>query len=181
MPAGPTSRRKADEPAHCTAAVCQEETPMPLEVEEKMNKKEAMRFAARMLAKKKLPDEVAQMLSNKGDMSWVKAEEIVQEVKEHRQGTISRMRAPGQIFSSIFLVVLGGFTALIYGRTLEAWGLPTPYQEQLQAIEFPVDIIQFYGYGGTDMISVAITGGALALLAVGVLVFFSALVTCLRP
>jgi hypothetical protein len=64
---------------------------------------------------------------------------------------------------------------------LEAWGLPTPYQEQLQAIEFPVDIIQFYGYGGTDMISVAITGGALALLAVGVLVFFSALVTCLRP
>jgi hypothetical protein len=154
---------------------------MPLKAEEKLSHKQASQLVAKRLAKKRFPDEIMNELSQKGDMSWVRAEEIYTEVKEHRPGMISRAKAPGQIFSALIMIAIGGFAALVFGKTLEEWGQPTPFRAELEAIALPGDFELFYAYGGDTMIDTVVMGGALLFIAIGVLVMVGAILACLRP
>jgi hypothetical protein len=154
---------------------------MPLKTEDKLSHKQASRLVAKRLAKKRFPDEIMNELSQKGDMSWIRAEEIYNDVKERRPGMISRAKAPGQIFSGLIMMAIGGVVALIFGKTLEEWGQPTPFRAELEAIALPGDFELFYAYGGDTMIDTVVMGGALLFVAFGVLMMVGTVLSCLRP
>jgi hypothetical protein len=154
---------------------------MPLKVEDKMSHKQASQLVAKRIAKKRFPDEILKELSQKADMSWARSEEIYNEVKERRPGMISRAKAPGQIFSALIMIAIGGVAALVFGKTLEEWGQPTPFRAELEAIELPGDFELFYAYGGDTMIDTVIMGGALLFVAFGVLMILGTILSCLRP
>jgi hypothetical protein len=154
---------------------------MPLSAEEKMSQKQASRLVARRIAKKRFPDEILTELSQKGDISWNRAEEIYNDVKERRPGMISRAKAPGQLFSALIMMAIGGVVALAFGKTLEEWEQPTPFRAELEALELPGDFELFYAYGGDTMIDTVVMGGALLFIAIGVLVMVGTILSCLRP
>ncbi len=142
-----------------------------LKREPKFSRKQSMDFAGRMLARKKLPDDIAAELSRQGDMSWDEAAEIVEDVSKNHRGAIARHKAPGMIMWSVLLLVVGLYLIMLNGQVLlNEYGFTPPLYNQFQGTDLPL-----YGrvYGGDDMIQFAIggfmAGGALLGILLGII------------
>ena len=103
-----------------------------------------MQLAAKKLAAKKHPDEVADLLCKTGDIYWNAATEIVDEVRYNRRGMIAMYQLPSAIIKSVLYAALGVFLLLLGGRVLITYGLPTPFLAQLQNVPVAGGV-SFYG------------------------------------
>lgn len=149
---------------------------MPLEADYKMSRKEAMNLAAKMFAKKKTADEVTEIVADKGDMSWVIAEEIVQDVQKNHKGAIASHQAPGKIVGAFFLLIPALYVIMLNGQYMvDNLGITPPLYEEYYATPLPV-----YGtvYGGTNMFMFY---GGVAFVALALLVIVGAIISMLRP
>jgi predicted transcriptional regulator len=140
----------------------------------KANRERAFGLAADMLASKKHPKEVITRVCEKYNLTWVQAEDIVQEVQTRRKGAIARRQMPLKLFGAFVMLVIGGVVVLLNGNVLEDYGLPLLFAEQLEAIELPFDLAFYGGYSELQFF-----GGA-ALMALGLLSALFAILPTLR-
>jgi hypothetical protein len=132
--------------------------------EETRARNRAMSTAADMLAGKKHVTEVTQALSEKHNMSWNLAEDIVQEVQMRRKGAIARRQMPAKLFGAFVMLAVGVVLVVLNGQLLEDYGLPMLFEEQLSEIDLPFGLAF---YGGEDQLQffAGVGLGILALLS----------------
>lgn len=85
-----------------------------------------MQLAAKKLAAKKHPDEVADLLCKTGDIYWNEAIEIVDEVRYNRRGMIAMYQLPSAIIKSVLYAALGVFLLLLGGARADHLWLAHP-------------------------------------------------------
>lgn len=146
--------------------------------EERFNRNQAINFAAGKLAKKKPADEVVGMLADAGDMSWEKANEIVQFVVRERKGAIARRRLIGKLLGTIPLILIGFLLIAINGEILYDNGIWPPFYEELVGYQLPIPLFTITLYEGENMI---VFGIGLALIGLAIVQALFAFLATLRP
>ncbi len=144
---------------------------MSIQREAKFNKHQARQYAAKLLAAKKPPEEVARMLANAGDMSWEVAQQYVFDVQRRYKGAIARRQFIGIVFGALVTAVIGIFLIALNARYLEReFGLvPFPNYEEWRGDLLPIPILAIPIYSGTNEYVFYAGVGLLVLAAVSVL------------